>query len=401
MPNASTKPETKRGGTKSGAKKATPQAAGGLEGGQGQAQQQEAAPTFLGESEGVDISAVDGGFSLAIPFDRQLQGVVDRIPGASFHKESRSYLVPTSSQKVLGEQVPALRKMAKSIAEDMRSIMELATQSARKAQAENGNTRGQPQVNGYREAGRAYGGEIVNANSHYVAQLTGFGKEDGAAFVTIHRLADLNQRNLLKGDRVRIQYDDRMLGSVSDLAVQRTVPQMTADFEKQLGQQVDGVTLTDRGDKIGLSFAIHPVLAERIRKVEGAAIHKDDKVWEVPKRNQEYALRAADDMRKEFVLDQKDIQLMGQIAEEKIDGAKVRQAFAKDGQRHFGDVIAVTDRYALQKTGRGEFALHHVSALSAKPAIGQNLSIVYNKGRGNVVDQNQQRAHDKAVGMAR
>ena len=401
MQNVSTKPEGKKVGTKAAAKKATAHAAAEMGRGEELQHPQDPAPAFLGDSDGVAVSAVKEGFSLVIPFDRQLQAIMDRIPNASFHKEGKYYLVPAASAAVLGDQVRALRKMSKSIAEDMGSITELATQSARKLQEDNGNFRSKPQVNGYREAGRGYQGEIINANTHYVAQFTGFGKEDGAAFVTIHRLVDLNQRNLLKGDKVRIQYDDRMLGVVSDLSQSRTVAQMTADFEKHLGQQVDGVTLTTRGDNIGVAFAMHPVLAERIRKVDGAAFHKGDRVWEVPKRNQEYALRAADDMRKEFALDKKDVQLMGQIAEEKIDGAKVRHAFAKDGQRHFGIVFAVSDRYALQKTGRDEFSLHHLSALSQKPTVNQNLSIEYNKGKGSVVDQNLLRAHDKAVGASR
>lgn len=401
MPNASKQQEGKPANTKTGAKRASARVLTEAAGELVQQSQQEAVPAFVGDSDGVSVKSVNDGFSLAIPFDRQLQAIVDRIPNATYHKDAKFYLVPTASAAVLGDKVRDMRKMAKAIAEDLGSITELATQSARKAQEANGNFRAQPQVNAYREAGRGYTGEIINANTHFVAQHTGFGKEDGAAFVTIHRLADLNQRNLLKGDKVRIQYDDRMMATVSDVGLSRTLAQMTADFDKQKGREVDGVTLTDRGDKIGLAFSIHPVLAERIRKVDGAGFNKEDKVWEVPKRNQEYALRAADDMRKEFVLDQKDIQLMGQIAEERIDGAKVRQAYTKDGMRHFGDVLAVTDRYALQKTGRGEFSLHHVSALSEKPQVGQNLSIVYNKGRGSVIDQDQQRAHDKAVGASR
>lgn len=56
----------------------------------------------------------------------------------------------------------------------------------------------------------------MNANAHFVAQLSGFGKQDGAAFVTLHRLADLDRSNLMKGNKVGIRYDVRLSGRIYD-----------------------------------------------------------------------------------------------------------------------------------------------------------------------------------------
>lgn len=99
------------------------------------------------------------------------------------------------------------------------------------------------------------------------------------------------------------------------------------------------------------------------------------------------------------MLDAKDIALMEGIARAD-NGAKVRKAFPGVRQSHLA-VLAVGERYALQKTGRGEFTLHHLASLDQKPAVNQNLAIEYQKGRGLVVDQDLKRAHGKAVGVGR
>lgn len=362
-------------------------------------------PAFLGNEDGVTVSQLKpavGGFSVSFAFDRQLAGMMDRVANATFNKETKTYEVPQASEPTLGNVVSAMRKVARSISDDLAAIQNLATESGRKAQVANGSSHHvTPQVSMFHEQERFYTGYIVNANAHFVAQLSGFGKQDGAAFVTLHRLADLDRSNLMKGDKVGIRYDARLMGAVTDLSKTKSVAELEADFKQFDGKRVDGVTVTDRGDKVGVAFDINPEMVARIRRVEGAAFHTTDKVWEVPKAKQEFALRAAQDLRHEFVLDAKDIGLMESIAEDKIDAAKVRKAFTKDGQSHFGAVLAVGERYALQKTGRGEFTLHHLASLDQKPAVNQNLAIEYQKGRGLVVDQDLKRAHGKAVGVGR
>lgn len=346
------------------------------------------------------VTEVDGGgYAVSFAFDRQLSKMLRDVPGASYSKDHGANLVPASSIDQLGKAVNTMRVEAQAIAADLHGIRELALASGMSAQRENQSARGAvPHASDFHEPGKFYGGEVVNANARFIAQFSGFGKDNGAAFLTIHRLADLDRGKIMKGDHVGIKYDSKFLGTVTDLAKNKSDAQLEADYQKDLGQAVDGVSVTDRGDKLGVAFDIHPVLVARIRRIEGAAFNAADKVWEIPQDKREYALRAVQDMRHEFVADGKDTEMMRGIAESKIDGAKVSKAFTKDGQESFGKVVAVSDRYVLQKAGGDKFTLHHLAALSHKPELDQNLSIKYSRGVGAVVDQDLQRAQDRALG---
>lgn len=355
----------------------------------------------LGEEHGIAVEQGQQGFLVKTPFDRQLHAMLERVAGATYTKEHQGFDVPSASQEALGAMLPALRKAAKSIADDLATIKALAQTSAVRRQEARANAPARPQISAYHEAGRAYIGEIINANANFVAQLTGFGNKDGAAFVTIHRTADLNARNIMKGDMLRIRYDNRMLGDVTPYERSKSPGELQEEFEAQLGKEISGVTLTDRGDSIGVGFAMNLALVERIRRVDGAAFNQLDKVWEIPKANLEYVLRAAQGMRDDYALDAKEAEMMAGIAENKIDGANVRAAFTKDGQRHSGPIVAVGDRLALQKTGRGDFTLHSLRALSERPQVNSNAEIEYHNGTGKVVDLDRVRAQNKAASVAR
>ena len=355
------------------------------------------------DDQGVVLTEAENGVrTVKFDFDRQLMGMMDRVPGAVFNKESGAYQVPVASSDVLENVVNAMRKEKQNAAADLSAIKSLAFASGLQAQDANGvGSDVAPMVSTYREDGKFSAGEIVNANSRYVAQLSGFGSKDGAAFVTIHKLADLNRGNLMKGDYVGIQYDSKLFGTVSALSRSKSVAQLEADFASNMGKKVDGVTVTDRGDQVGVAFDFHPALVARIRKVEGAAFNAADQVWEVPKEKQEFALRAADDMRNEFVMDGKEAAALGGVAKSKMDNAKVWAAFTKDGQSSFGVVLAVGERYALQKGGRENFTLHHLSQLDQVPTVGRDYAVYYNKGVGAVVDQDLKREQNQARGAGR
>lgn len=347
---------------------------------------------ILGDAHGVNACKNEkGGYTIKFTFDRGLSKMMDRVPGAVYEK-GVGYLVPESSSGVLAKTVSSMRQEVVDIVESQKAMKELALLTAKKAQIALGTGSDvEPQITSFREPGKFYGGEIVNANSHFIAQLTGFGSKDGASFVMIHRIADLDRDNLMKGDSIGVRYDDKFLGKVSDLSKTMSVDELSAHFEENLGKQIDGVTVTDRGDQIGLSFAVHPVLVPRIRMVDGASFNRDDGVWEVPKRMKEFALRAAEDMRREFVLDSKEIAALSDVAASKIDGAKVYKAFSKDGTSYSGPIIDVGKHYALQKTGRDGFTLHHLSMLDNLPEKNQNLSIKYGNGVGVVIDHDLKR----------
>lgn len=358
---------------------------------------------LLGNADGVAAVEIEGGnFEVAFDYDRQLAKMLRNVPGAQFNQEQSVYVVPAASVDALGKVVSAMRLEHNAVAANLVNIKDLAAASGLKAQRDKGaESNVVAKVSDYRDPAKFYGGEILNANAHFVAQLTGFGKDDGAAFMAIHRLADLDRNKIMKGDNVGIKYDSKFLGAVSDLSKNKSAVDLEAEYTGNLGKAIDGVTVTERGDNIGVAFDMNPALLARIRRVDGAAFNKADKVWEVPGGNKEFVLRAVHDMRNEFVVDGKEIETMKAVAASKMDGPKVAAAFTKDGQEHFGKVIGVGDRYVLQKAGQEKFTLHHLISLDQKPEHDQNLSIKYNKGIGAVVDLDKQKAQDKALGAGR
>lgn len=81
------------------------------------------------------------------------------------------------------------------------------------------------------------------------------------------------------------------------------------------------------------------------------------------------------------------------VAMGKVDGANVLNASMKDGVKHVGIVIDVTDHFVLQHGGRNEFKIHGRDALGgAAIAKDQKLEISYLGGKGKVVDVDLQKA---------
>lgn len=359
-------------------------------------------PAFLGERDGVAVGEIEGGYTVNFGFDRALAKLLRTVPGAEFRAEDRLHFVPAGSLDALDKAANGMRAEFKAVQADLQAIQELAKGSASKMQQEHKAAPGaEAQISTYREPGRFYGGEVINANARFIAQSTGFGDRDGAAFVTIHRVADLGSARPMKGDKIGIVYDEKFQGVVTDLARQKADATVQSEFPGNFGKTIDGVTVTERGDKIGVQFDINPNMVDRIRRVDGAKFHTIDKVWEVPAANREYVARAVHDMRNEFVLDARDASVLADIARDKMDGAKVSKAFTKDGVPHFGVVLAVGERYALQKAGQDKFSLHHLATLDKVPTIGNNHEITYAKGQGTVVDQDLQRAQKQAMGIGR
>lgn len=102
-------------------------------------------------------------------------------------------------------------------------------------------------------------------------------------------------------------------------------------------------------------------------------------------------------------LDAADIKELTQIAENKTVLARVWDAslMSSDAQEHFGVVLAIGDRFALQKTGRETFPLHRLAVLDQLPVMGQDVSIKYDKGVGVVLDQELVRARARTIGAGR
>ncbi len=365
-------------------------------------------PAFIGSKDGVAVYEVEnGGYQVAFSFDRKLMSMMHTIPGAAHNKEqsdkaAQIYDVPAESLQKLGMVVAGIRQEHGAIEADRAEIMLLAKDTAAGLQRDNGTVGVQPKVDDYIERatadkpGRFYSGEIVNANARFAAQLTGFGDKDGVAFVKIHRQADLD-KPLEKGSRAGIEYGVNGRGSVSDLG--KTMDQRIADFQATAGKNVDGVTVTERGDKLGIKFDINPGMIARIKRIEGAAFNKEDSVWEVGADKAEFVLRAVEDMRGMHVKDQKDIAALTSVANDKLDGAKVIPAFTKDGVSHTGKIAATLGNYVMQSGGQGQYKLHHKDMLDMKDLQPeQNVKILYGKqGLAKVTDLDLEKAKGQAL----
>lgn len=344
-----------------------------------------------GKGNGVAVTRDGDVFSVHFDFDREMVERLRRVSGVEF-KEG-AWIVPASSEAALEKAVKDLRYMGGQIEKDRTEIFALATASAVAAQKTQGHGDVEPKVSDYHQAGKASSGEIVNVNRYFAAQLTGFGKENGAAFVSVHRLANLDNPMIMKGDDVRIAYDDRGKGTVTARSNREQAP---------MGETVDGVKIEEKGDRLAVSFEFNPTLEARLRRVAGVEFDKEANVFLVPEENRPFVLRAVGDMRKEFVAQEAEKAKLDAVAQTKVDNAVVRDAYTKDGQRTMGPMVDETERYVLQSVGQGQFKLHRREALEGDPPVkGHMMDVAYKNGRGTVKDVTLEKSREKETGLSR
>lgn len=341
-----------------------------------------------GQDGGVEV-AFDGTalYAVKFPYNQALVREMRDVKGAEFNKDSEAWHVPLEQYDSLADALGKMRKELERTVVDAADIMDRAEQSARALMQEKGvDVAVEPKISNYRNADKATLGEIINVNARFAAQLTGYGREDGAAFVTIHRLSDLDQP-LFKGDDVAITYDAKGRGKVAERG-----KSLAEKLDESMGKYVDGVKVLEQDGKYKIAFDYNPAVQHRLQRVDGVEFNKDAKTWEVGCDKKEFVARAVNDMRKEVVADRADREQIEKVANEKIDGAKVKDAFTKDGQSYTGQVLAKNDRYVLQHTGKEYAAVHRAAALTNEPEVGHSVKVTYQQGRGQLVDKSQQKA---------
>jgi len=341
-----------------------------------------------GQEGGVEV-AFDGTalYAVKVPYNQALIREMRDVKGAEFNKDSEAWHVPLEQYDSLADALGKMRKELERTVVDAGDIMDRAEQSARALMQEKGvDVAVEPKISNYRNADKATLGEIINVNARFAAQLTGYGREDGAAFVTIHRLSDLDQP-LFKGDDVAITYDAKGRGKVAERG-----KSLAEKLDESMGKYVDGVKVVEQDGKYKIAFDYNPAVQHRLQRVDGVEFNKDAKTWEVGSDKKEFVARAVNDMRKEVVADRADREEIEKVANEKIDGAKVKDAFTKDGQSYTGQVLAKNDRYVLQHTGKEYAAVHRAAALTNEPEVGHSVKVTYQQGRGQLVDKSQQKA---------
>ncbi|NLP65512.1 KfrB domain-containing protein [Paraburkholderia sacchari] len=340
-----------------------------------------------GDVDGVSIT-FDGNSSYAVRFgyNPDLVAQIRAIPGAAFDGND-AWRVPVAQYDALAEVSASMRKeyLLDVAAHD--GIVSLAQQAARERQD---TAEVQPRLSEFHPRDEALRGEIISVNDRYAAQLTGNGRRDGVAFVTLHRLADLSEA-VLKGDKVSITYDEKGRAKVGQLLT------VEEKLDASLGKSVDGVKVTQEGGQYRIEFDYNPALADRIARIDGADFKRDEKIWVTDANLKSFVARAVNDMRKEVVADRADRDQMMEVAAELIDSPKTHDAFTADGKGYSGRVLAINDRYVLQHSGKDHVTLHRARSFEELPAAGQNARISYKQGKAQVNEQSHERERNQGV----
>ena len=345
------------------------------------------------EKNGINLEVTETEFIVTMPFDRELRNKISKVPGSAYDNVSRVWKIAKTTpeaEEALDKVVVSLEYDLKAIQKDRAGIMDLAVISANTLMKDKGTEGVKAMISDYIDEGKSYIGEIINTNGRFAAQFTNFGSDNGAAFVTIHRTANLNEV-VLKGDNVRIEYNSNRIGEVFDRSQVKSKEELAKEFDSNLGQEIDGVLVESTDDSYYVSYEINPDLENRLRRIADVEFQHDAKVFEVPREHKEYLIRAVADMRKLYVASQLERAELTNLAHDKMDGAVVAGAYIQDGVAHHGKVLEVKDIYVLQHGGKNTFKLHHKSNLSQAVSKGQDLVITYNKGRGAVKDKNLQK----------
>lgn len=340
------------------------------------------------DADGVKVEQVKDGYLVKFDFNQALIGKIRKVEGAKFDRNEQGWLVPKDQLEQLKPAVAAMRKEF-LLDQEARFGIE-AKADGMSLMKPDAIARGvKPQISDYMSTDGTRG-PIIAVNSHYAAQHTGNGT-DGAAFITIHSLAALDEP-LFKGDRVLIKYDGATLkGKVAHV---QTKEEREKAFDGAMGQNIDGVRVRHENGKYLVEFDYNPALSDRIRRIDGAEFSNDVKAWTVGEDKKEFVVRAVSEMRREVIADREDRANLETLAGIKIDGVKVKDAFTKDGTMTTGQVLGRNDRYVLQHTGKDYVALHRASAFDDAPEVGRNIRVEYKGGKAKVVDRGQSKSQE-------
>ncbi|HEX7648060.1 MAG TPA: hypothetical protein VF450_11690 [Noviherbaspirillum sp.] len=295
-----------------------------------------------------------------------------RLDGASFDEDKKRWVLPLSLGDAADKAINDVRKILEEDRRDRANIERDLQGPVAAVLRENGTPEAPIRVSDFKNREEPTVGPILMANGGWAAQLTGFGKEDGAAFVSLHRQVAL-ARTVFKDERVAVQY------SVMGRA---TVSNLPPDFEKSIGKKIDGVQVRETDDLFRIEFEFNPDLARRIGRVDGARYDREEGATFVPLDKREFVARAVNDMRDTYLKTRREAEKMAEVASEHLKGERPAWAFRADrGPSMTGPVIAVGEYIVLQHTGRSGFKMHFKSDLDKVPTVGSPVTIKYDGGK--------------------
>lgn len=340
------------------------------------------------QADRVTVTLQDGVYTVETPFNRDTITMLRTVDGANFDRGAGVWTIPASGADALEAVLPKIREENQQDAKAREEIIGLADAAARAVMAPGLDA---PLVSDFHPRNVTLYGDVIGVNSRYAAQLTG-PDDQGKNRIVLHRLSDL-QTGVFKGERVGIRYGDKGRAEVEPV---RSNEQR---FDDTLGKSVDGVKVVQVANTYQVSFDYNPALTQRIQRVNGAEFDRESKTWAVGSDMKEFVARAVRDMREEYVADKADRTQAEEAAHDKLDGAKVRDAYTADGQAYTGRVVAKNDRYVVQHTGREHMVVHRAASLSEAPTIGADVRVAYSKGRAEVKERT--REHSQALERTR
>lgn len=204
------------------------------------------------KNRGVQVKdRADGGKNVIFDFNPELNKIIGPIDGAAYDKEANAWKVPMNSKALVLEGTQVTNFLDLSI-EKMRNYnMEVtnARDNIMKLAGESAVARGMTPGIHYPEKAHSYTGQILNANAHFAAQLTGKDDATGVAFIAIHNMADLG-KTLFKGDAVRIDYDEnKQVSNVRTSEVYEEQQKERAVLTLLAANKIDGANIRNASTK--------------------------------------------------------------------------------------------------------------------------------------------------------
>lgn len=321
-------------------------------------------------SGGVQVKDMeDGGKRVSFDYNKDLVSEMRRLLGANFDKQTGDWIVSPTIKSVneetkLEETVPnpalvkkdfnpkypdnkltyfdrtidQMRNMVLQMTENKESIKKRAEEIAQDLGVN-------PGIH-YPKPGNSYSGRIIAANGNYAIQQTG----DNSCYAK-----DADGLNT----EVFLGYGTQ----------DKTTGAFTPDPK---GQTV--------------FMAIHNLS-------EIGEVFKDQNLRINYDANLHAEIRSAE----LFAKQQAEFKTLQAVAEKLVDGAVVKNASVKEGNKYSGTVMDATDNMVLLSGGRGTFSVHRKDLLvGAEIKKDAKLEIGYKGGKGHVVDKVRQLEKEQA-----
>ena len=185
---------------------------------------------------------------------------------------------------------------------------------------------------------------------------------------------------------IRVDASDEAILAALKLARSKYGKGIEATGAEDMLQRIAEVVVKNRLDIQFTDFYMQERVKEVRERMQAEVIRQKTK--EAERRARQEAIPS-----KSVLDEEKEMQLLRELARVQMDNAEVKSAVSQNGTRTYGTVSGVTDRFVLQHIGKNEFRIHWKEHLNEKNIeVGQNLRIMYRDGKGIVEDRRQEKS---------